>query len=253
MVGRLSRNTLWQISIFRITIVVSILFFLLTIIAMLLYPGGTMTDPHTHGYSFFWNFLSDLGRISTPNGQSNLISRVLFTVALSMGAVGVALFFIALTPFFPNSGTASWLSRLAAIFGLITSICFIGVAFVPLDLSGQVHYLFLDAALLSFLLAFLLLFLSVLLTPRFPRRVIWVFSAFAVLLAGYSLFLLFLLFFGPPAGTPTWELVQATGQKIIVYASILTAFIQAISIQPLLAQNTELSLPSYHPVGKPNP
>lgn len=243
MLDKLSRNTLWQISIFRITIAVSILFFLLTISAMLLYPGGTMTNPHTHGYSFFWNFLSDLGRISTPAGQSNLISRMLFTIALSMGAVSVALFFIALTPFFPNFGTISWLSRLATIFGLITSICFIGVAFVPLDLSGQVHYLFLDAALLSFLLAFLLLFLAVLLTPRFPRRVIWVFSAFAFLLAIYSLFLLYLLLFGPPAGTPTWELVQATGQKIIVYASLLTAFIQAISIQPLLTKNTQLSSP----------
>ncbi len=202
-----------------------------------------MTDPHSHGYSFFTNFLSDLGRISTPSGQSNLISRVFFTSALSMGAVGVALFFVALTQFFPGSGIAPRLSRLGAIFGLVTGICFIGVAFVPLDLSGQVHYLFLDAALLSFLLAFLLLFLAVLLTPGFPRRVVWVFSAFAVLLAIYSLFLLFLLLFGPKAGTPTWEIVQVTGQKIIVYASILTALIQAINMQPLLLKNTELSPP----------
>jgi hypothetical protein len=241
MVGKLSRNAFWQIGVFRITLAVSILFVLLTVIAMLLYPGGTMTDPHSHGYSFFLNFLSDLGRIATPSGQSNLASRMLFTIALSMGAVGVALFFVALTQFFAGSGIVPWLSRLAAIFGLVASICFIGVAFVPLDLSGPVHYLFLDAALLSFLLAFLLLFLAVLLTPGFPRRVVWVFSAFAVLLAGYSLFLLFLLLFGPATGTLIWEIAQATGQKIIVYASILTAFIQAVSMQPLLVKNAEVS------------
>lgn len=244
MMGRLSRNAFWQVGVFRITITVSILFFLLTFIAMLLYPGGTMTDPHSHGYSFFLNFLSDLGRIATPSGQANLISRVLFTIALSMGALGVALFFVALTQFFPGSGIAARLSRLGAICGLVTSICFIGVAFVPLDFSGLVHYMFLDAALLSFLLAFLLLFLAVLLTPGFPRRVVWVFSAFAVLLAAYSLLLLFLLLFGPKAGTLTWEIIQATGQKIIVYASILTALIQAFSMQGLRLKNAELSSPS---------
>ncbi|MBV9257412.1 MAG: hypothetical protein JO215_05285 [Ktedonobacteraceae bacterium] len=239
MVGRLSWNTFWQVAVFRITIAVSILFFLLTVIAMLLYPGGTITDPHVHGYSFFLNFLSDLGRISTPSGQPNLISRMLFTFALSMGAVAVALFFVALTQFFPGSGMAPQLSRLGAICGLVTSVCFIGVAFVPLDLSSLVHYVFLDVALVSFLLAFLLLFLAVLLTPGFPRRVVWVFSAFAVLLAAYSLLLLFLLLFGPKAGTLPWEIIQATGQKIIVYASILTALVQAFNMQPLLLKNAE--------------
>jgi len=33
---------------------------------------------------------------------------------------------------------------------------------------------------------------------------------------------IFALFFGPAAGTPAWEIVHATGQKIIVAASILT-------------------------------
>ena len=241
MMSRLSRNTFWQIGVFRITIAVSILFILLTILAMFLYPGGTIADPHSQGYSFFLNFFSDLGRISTPSGQSNLASRILFTTALSMGTLGVALFFIALIQFYPGPGITFWLSRLSAICALVTSICFLGVAFVPLDLSGRVHNLFLDSALLTFFLTFLLTFSAVLLKPGFPRRVIWIFDAFAIVLVAYGLLLLFLIFFGPVAGTQSWEIVQATGQKVIVYASIITALIQAFNMQQLLLKNAELS------------
>lgn len=231
MVGRLPQNAFWQVGVFRITIAVSILFFVLTIIAMQLYPGGTITDAHMHGYSFFFNFLSDLGRAATPNGQSNLPSRILFTTALSMGSLGVTLFFVAMTQFFPAQGGAQRLSHLAAICSLATCICFIGVALMPVDLTPQIHYAFLDAALVSFLITFLLLFSAVLLTPGFPREVVWIFSAFAILLAAYSLLLLVLLFFGPTRNSIAWEVIQATGQKIIVYASILTALIQAFNMQ----------------------
>ena len=37
-------------------------FFVLTIIAMLVYPGGTLHDATTDAYSFLNNFFSDLGR-----------------------------------------------------------------------------------------------------------------------------------------------------------------------------------------------
>ena len=46
--------------------------------------------------------------------------------------------------------------------------------------------------------------------------------------------------FGPAAGTPAWEIVHATGQKIIVAASILTGLIQALIVQPLPLKNAEL-------------
>lgn len=230
----ISWDAFWRVGAFRITVVVSIQFFVLTAMAMLLYPGGTLVNPHSHGYSFFLNFLSDLGRFSTPSGQSNLASMVLFTIALSMGAVGIALFFLAFTQLFTASGLALWLSRLGAGGGLVASLCFLGVAAVPLDLNGWLHNVFLDTAFVSFLAAFLLIFLAVLLKPGLPRRFVGVFSAFAVILIGYTILLVCLLLFGPAAGTPAWEIIQATGQKVIVSASILTALIQALNVPPLL-------------------
>jgi hypothetical protein len=235
-----SWNVFWQNGVFRLIVAAGLCFFLLTGIAMLLYPGGTMTDPHRHGYAFFSNFLSDLGRTSTPSGQDNLASRLLFTIALNMGALGITLFFVAFTQFFPAPGTARWLSRLGAVCALVTGLCFIGIAFVPLNRNGQLHNLFLYSASLSFIIAYLLLFLAVLLTPGFPRRSIQVFTAFALLLAGSLFVFLFALLYGPAPGTPAWEIVHATGQKIIVAASILTGFIQALLVQPLLPNNAEL-------------
>lgn len=227
---RLSGKAFWQIGVFRITVAASVLFFLLTIIAMLLYPGGTMADPHTQGYSFFLNFFSDLGRTVTPSGQTNVASRVLFTLALTMVAPSLSLFFLAFTQFFPGSGMALRLSWLGTVCGSITSLCFLGVAFLPTNLYRHLHNLCVNAAFLSFLVAIVLFFLAILLTPGFPRPFAWVFGLFLVVLAGYVL----LLLFGPATGTLAGEMIQATGQKIIVYASILTLLIQALRVQPLL-------------------
>ena len=141
-----SWQAFWQFGVFRIIIATGICFLILTGIAMLFYPGGTMTDPHVHGYAFFSNFLSDLGRTSTPSGQDNLVSRLLFMLALIIGAFGIMLLFAAFTQFFTTPGTARWLSRLAAVCGLITGLCFIGVALVPLDRYGLLHNLFLYTA-----------------------------------------------------------------------------------------------------------
>ncbi len=229
----------WQIGVFRIIIATGICFLLLTSIAMLLYPGGTMTEPHRHGYAFFSNFLSDLGRTSTPSGYDNLASRLLFLIALIIGAFGITLLFTAFTQFFANPGTARWLGRLGAVCGLVTSLCFIGVAIIPLNQYGFLHNLFLYSASLTFMLAYVLLFLAVLLTPGFPRRCVYVFSAFSFMLVVSLLVFIWTFFFGPAAGTPAWEIIHATGQKLIVASSILTGLLEILFVRPFLRKSAE--------------
>ncbi|SVE53416.1 uncharacterized protein METZ01_LOCUS506270, partial [marine metagenome] len=56
----------------------TLLFFVLTIYCMSIYPGGIVTDHHTEGYSFFKNYFSDLGRTHNFLGQSNFTSMVVF-------------------------------------------------------------------------------------------------------------------------------------------------------------------------------
>jgi hypothetical membrane protein len=99
-----------------------ILFFLMSGVAMLLYPGGTYVDPITHGYSFFANFFSDLGATRTPSGAANTLSMILFTSALTIVGIGLDISFIALTQFFRDSRSGLLLPGTAALLGSIAGI-----------------------------------------------------------------------------------------------------------------------------------
>ena len=208
-----SWQAFWHFGVFRFIIATGICFLVLTGIAMLFYPGGTMTDPHVHGYAFFSNFLSDLGRTATPSGQDNLVSHLLFMLALIIGAFGILLLFAAFTQFFTSPGTARWFSRLAAVCGFITGLCFIGVAVVPLDQYGLLHNLLLYTASLTFIVAYLLLFLAVLLTPGFRRRCVYVFAVFAFLIAGSLLAFILTFILGQLPGHPRGRLSMPQGRR----------------------------------------
>ncbi len=64
-------------------------FVVLTVTAMLVYPGGSKFDPAADGYAFFHNFFSDLGMTGSYGGHANWPSMALFTYALA--CVGLAL------------------------------------------------------------------------------------------------------------------------------------------------------------------
>ena len=59
-----------------------IIFIFLNIIAMILYPGGTLHNPETNKYIFTENFFSDLGITISHSGKNNFISCILFNVSL---------------------------------------------------------------------------------------------------------------------------------------------------------------------------
>lgn len=203
-------------------------FFVLTIVAMLLYPGGSVSAPESQRYSFFLNFFSDLGQTHVgygSKGTANLPSMFLFGFALTTTAAGLVIFFVAFSQLFERSPGAVWLSRIAAVCGTVTAVCFVGVAFTPWNLFLQAHNGFVDWAFRAFLAAVILLMIAIGLERRFPRHFMLIFGGFAVLLAAYVL----LLTFGPSTATPQGSAVQATGQKVIAYASILTVFIQSLN------------------------
>ena len=47
-----------------------IIFVGLNILAMLLYPGGNINNPDQIGYSFIYNFFSDLGMTISHSGKN---------------------------------------------------------------------------------------------------------------------------------------------------------------------------------------
>ncbi|MEW5718375.1 MAG: DUF998 domain-containing protein, partial [Chloroflexota bacterium] len=203
--------------------------------AMLFYPGGTASDPATSGYSFFTNFFSDLGRTQARNGQMNAIAAPLFFLALSLAGASLIAFSLAFAPFF----TRTWLDRalawLGALAGIVAGACFIGLAFTPANLDSARHTQFVYAAFEAFTAAAILYSVVLERERRFPKRFAVVFGVFAVLLLSY----LGLLFGGPSTKTPQGVLIQATGQKIIVYASIVSVLIQSLAARSILRGQVE--------------
>ncbi len=204
-------------------------FVLLTVVAMWFYPGGTIIDPTISGYSFFGNFFSELGLTQTRAGQPNTVSAMLFVIALTLAGAGLGLFFVAFRAFFTQSLSGKVLSAIGSLFGVISGLCFVGVAFTPANVYGRAHGQFVFWAFEAFPIAVILYAIAILRDRQYPKRFALVFIAFAVLLVLYLL----LMMKGPGISSPTGVIIQATGQKIIVYASIVTVFIQALGARKL--------------------
>ncbi|MDP9016702.1 MAG: hypothetical protein M3N19_00080 [Candidatus Eremiobacteraeota bacterium] len=202
----------------------------MTVLAMLVYPGGRVGDPHSHGYDFFSNFFSDLGQTQTHGGHDNQLSLVLFCIAITGIAFAISLFFATFSSLFAAGSRARLAANIGTGCAVVAAVSFLGVAATPWNLYLQAHNDFVQWAFRSFFLAVVAVSAACLLTPGFPRRFVTVFAAFALLLAAYIV----LITLGPPAGTPQGALIQATAQKIIVYASILTVMIQALNARAYL-------------------
>lgn len=217
------KSPFWQKHVYRFVFIGCGLFVLLTIAAMLAYPGGTFTGETIVGYDFFRNFFSDLGRVTAPNGGSNTVSLILFFTALTLAGIGLALFFIAFRDFFTEDGTGTLLSLLGTVIGVASGMCFVGIALSPYDLFFDIHYQLVFWAFRTFLVSVAFYAHVIFRQNEYPRRYGWIFVAFTVFLASYLL----LLTYGPEASTPSGLVIQATGQKVIVYVSILSVMAQS--------------------------
>ena len=200
-------------------------FLLLTFLAMLVYPGGTNTDPEASRYVFTENFFSDLGRVSTFKGGPNTASSVLFVTALFLAATGQTIYLALKWETLANQ--TRWLTMIGCIFGSLTAIGQIGVAMTPWDILGKIHLNFVYLLFCSFLASVTFFTLAIFKTDHYPRQYGWFFIAFALLLTGY----ISLLFFGPKASTHAGLMIQATGQKIIVYAHAICLAVQLFGLR----------------------
>ena len=217
-----SKLSFWRKHVFTLTIIACLQFVVLTLIAMVFYPGGSLTGSTTKNYSFFKNFFSELGLIHV-NGQPNTISAILFIIALSLAGAGLIIFFIEYPQFFKQNISGKALSWIGSIFGITAGICFIGVAFSPADLYMTAHKSFVMWAFRSFMLAAIVYAIVMFRDDKYPRFYAYVLVTFAILLVLYVL----LLTFGPSSRTASGLVIQVTGQKVIVYASILSVLILA--------------------------
>jgi MFS family permease len=213
----------WQKKLFDISIVTCMGFLLLTLAAMAVYPGGTIQNHSQPHYQFFGQPFSDLGRTRVFDSRPNTISMVLFMLAMLGGGIGLAGFFVGFAGLMQRTWPTRLLSIGGAIFGIIAAGCFIGVACTPWDLYMKLHIAFVLSAFRCLLVATVLDLIAVFFERRW-RSLIGPFAVFICILAGYIV----LLTAGLSGGRADNPVLQATGQKVVVYAAIMMVLTQSL-------------------------
>ena len=202
----------------------SIQFVVLTIIAMIMYPGGLLTDESTIGYNFFRNFFSDLGRTVSYDGGRQWSSAGLFFIALSLSGLGMIYFFTLAPRLFKRQRVAYILSIIGSVFGVISGICFVGIALTPANLLLAPHVLFVQAAFSVFMVVVICYATAIWQTPSYPNLYMIAYLVFGIFLAGY----IYLLFWGPSARTDIGLIINATGQKMVAYTALINMAFQSV-------------------------
>lgn len=212
----------WREFAFIFVIYATIQWIILTIVAMMFYAGGTYTNPNSPGYDFFSNFNSDLGRTVAYSGRPNTISYVIFTIANSVFAVSLIPFFIAIYQFFKERGKEKWMALVGSIFGIFAGIGFLATVFTPWDLYFDLHIMFNSISFLAVLLLVIFYSFAIYLNEDYPNIYTYVQVIYTILVAIY----LVVLFTGPSINTAEGLRVQATWQKVLLFAGIINILIQ---------------------------
>jgi len=212
-------------------------FVVLTVLAMLIYTGGSAFDPAAGGYAFFHNFFSDLGMSETYAGGANVTAMLLFIyalvcVGLALVAFGFAVRRLKDATTGPDGGPARGAPAaavLAALAATVSGASYVGIALTPHNVVGDAHTQFVNFAF-GFLLVFVLCLGYLEIRARWPRRLIVANFLYAVLLAAY----VYLLLWGPSTDYERGLVIQVVAQKIIVYTSILNLGWQALGFRRTL-------------------
>ena len=170
----------WEKNAFLFEFIGSIQYIILIFIAMLFYTGGTEDNPKVPGYSFWGNSLSDLGRTIAYSGRINTISMIIFSITLIIWAISIIPFFMALRFSFLQDKLQKKLTSIGLIFGIITGISLIGIAFTPDDILDNFHMIFVYIGYTSLFIAGLLYSIAMYLNKQFPKIFMYLFTIFTV-------------------------------------------------------------------------
>jgi len=226
----------WQLFFFKLGIFAAIQFFVLTTLAMFLYPGGTIHHHEYESYDFLYNYFSDLGRTRTFDGDSNLTCHLLFKTALGISGASLIAFFMALPSLFRSNGSKA-IILIASFLGILSGICYIGIAAVPYNVDYWSHRTLVRTGFILFLFMSFFYTAAILANKHYPNRYAVAFGIFVIILAVQ----VYIMLLGPRAYHSNDGLfLQATAQKVVVYAEILCMLYQslgAIKVSRLMLGN----------------
>jgi len=186
---------------------------------MFFYHGGDRFNPTLEGYNFFGSYFSDLGRTNGFTGASTLSTAIPYMIAMSFMGSGTVVFFITHRKLLPK---ANWLLvRITTVLGAISGLGYVAIALTPWNLVPGAHIISVFSCFISFLICCFLLFITMKQQPDYPNIFGYIFLCFGFFLGGY----IFFLILGPSTEFESGRIVQASGQKLLVYTQSLLMII----------------------------
>ena len=196
------------------------LFSIFIVIGIAIYPGSTYLNNSSIGYDFFENFLSDLGRTITFNGESNFYSSFFFNNALCIAGLLFMTFYYFLPQFFLKENYYK-ISIIGSIFGILSCLCFIGTGLTPADLYLDPHIFYANKIFYFSFPATLIYSFVIIKSSRIKSLYGIGYFGFAIALISY----IAILEYGPDPKESHFSLLfQATSQKVITIFFILSTF-----------------------------
>lgn len=193
----------------------TILFILLQLIGMWAYPGGTMYDESTIGYSFTMNFFSDMGTYVARNGEPNYLSMIIFALSLVLVGVTFSFYYICLPLVLGNDRINYLLSIFGTFFAVAASVCLIGTGLTPSDIAHAPHVFFANNIFHCFLMTSLLYSVVIYRNNKVDKIYVLGYFLFFISIFTYVC----ILQFGPPVTSGENALFfQVVSQKMIVLA-----------------------------------
>jgi hypothetical membrane protein len=188
----------------------------LSVAAMLRYPGGTVLDPTTRGYSLTHNFLSDLGTTVAFDGRPNALGALLFVASLLLLVAALGGCLLGFVRLYSRSPGQRALALAAAAVGALVAAAFVGVALTPENRVMALHVRFTLLAFRAFPLVTLLLAVAAHRDRALPARVAIGWGVLTTVLAAYVA----LLEWGPSGRTPRGLATYVIAQKLVTVASV---------------------------------
>ena len=193
--------------------IAALLFILLQLLGMKVYPGGTMYDASSQGYSFSKNFFSDMGAYAARNGDPNYFSMILFAMSLTIVGITFISYYLLLPRLLGSDRINYILAWAGTLFAIGGSVCMIGTGFTPSDVVFAPHVFFANNIFHCFLVTALLYTIVIFRSDGLRKR-------YAI---GYAIFFLsifiyvMILQYGPSANSGESALIfQVLSQKVIV-------------------------------------
>jgi hypothetical protein len=209
----------WREKVFIFNIYSVFQYSILIHIAMLFYPGGTRLNTNNIGYSFFFNFISDLGLIKSYSGHYNTISWLLFSISMITSGISLILFYLAIKHFF-NTKKQKQIINIASIFGIIIGISIIVTGLTPWDKFPELHDRFAEISFITTVITSIFYILAIFMNETYPNRYAYILTVYMLVSV---VFIVIMVIVG--SITTEYELMLiVTMQKVFSYTGTICGF-----------------------------